>query len=142
MAGTREKKREETQGAIWLGAMLDLLRFGALGAAVALAVLGVAAALISFGAIGNNRGDSVVIAASLLGGLIGGLFAVGRRKGASLPTGLGVGAVLFLLLLTAGMLLYDSVPTLRSAGAIAGACLCGSGLSGVLAGKPKKKRRK
>lgn len=141
MSGRRGKKREEPQGAVWLGVMLDWLRFGALGMAAALLVLGVAAGLISFGLVGNTKGDSVVIAACLLGGFLGGIFAVRRRKGAALPTGLGVGVVLFMLLLTAGMVLYDTLPALRSGGAVAGACLCGGGLAGILAGKPKKKRR-
>lgn len=142
MTGTREKRRDEGQGTLWLGVMLDLLRFGALGAMVALFVLGIAAALISSGIMDNARGDSAVIAACLLGGLTGGIFAVRRRAGAALPTGLGVGGVLFLLLLTAGVLLFDALPVLRSGGVVAGACLCGGGLAGVLAGKPKKKRRK
>lgn len=141
MSGRRGKKREEPQGAAWLGVMLNLLRFGALGMAAALLVLGVAAGLISFGLMGNTKGDSVVIAACLFGGFLGGIFAVRKRKGAALPVGLGVGLVLFMLLLTAGMVLYDTLPALRSGGAVAGACLCGGGLAGILVGKPKKKRR-
>lgn len=140
MAGTR--KREETQGSAWLTVMLDLLRGGALGAAVALVVLGIAAVLVWAGLLASSRGDSAVVAGCLLGGLAGGAFAVGRTKSAALPVGLGAGGVLFLLLLTAGVLLYDTLPTLRSGGAVAGACLCGGGLAGVLRSKPKKKRRK
>lgn len=140
MTGTR--KREETQAMTWLGAMLDLLRGGALGMAVALAVLGIAAVLVWSGVLASGKGDSAVIAGCLLGGVVGGAFAVGRGKGPALPMGLGAGGVLFLLLLTAGVLLYDTLPTMRSGGVVACACLCGGGLAGVLRSKPKKKRRK
>lgn len=139
MTGTR--KREQTQGAAWLGAMLDLLRGGALGAVVALVALGIAAVLVWAGLLASGKEGSAVIAGCLLGGFAGGAFAVGRGKGPALPVGLGAGGVLFLLLLTAGVLLYDMLPTMRSGG-VACACLCGGGLAGVLRSKPKKKRRK
>ena len=141
MSGTRGKRREESQGAVWLSSMLNLLRAGVLGMAAALLVLAGAAAMISFGLMENGKGAGAVIAACLLGSFLGGVFAVRQRKGVALPTGLGAGAVLFLLLLSAGTVLYDTLPVVRSVGAVAGACLCGGGLAGVLAGKPKKKRR-
>ena len=141
MSGTRGKRREEPQGTVWLSSMLNLLRAGVLGMAAALLVLAGAAAMISFGLIENGKGAGAIIAACLLGSFLGGIFAVRQRKGAALATGLGAGAVLFLLLLSAGTVLYDTLPVVRSVGAVAGACLCGGGLAGVLAGKPKKKRR-
>ena len=142
MGKARVQKQEEPQSVAWLSVMLDLLRFGVLGVAAALFLLGITAVLISAGVFGNSGGDHLVIAACLLGSLLGGVFAVRGRKGGALPVGLGLGLVLFLLLMTAGVLLYDTLPTLRSGGSVAGACLCGGGLAGVLAGKPKKKRRK
>ena len=143
MTRAREKRCEDTgQGASWLGAMVDLLRGAGVGLAGALAVLAIAAGLISFGMMSNAKADGAVVAACLLGGLLGGAFAVRRRKIAPLPTGLGAGGMLFLLLLAAGGLLYDVLPTLRTGGVVASACLCGGGLAGVLGGKPKKKRRK
>lgn len=142
MSRVREKKHEEGQTAAWLTAMMDLLWGGLLGLAAALLVLGAAAVLVSSGVIGNAKADSFVIAGCLLGGFLGGMYAVRRRKSAPLPTGLGVGGILFLILLTAGVLLYDSLPTIGSGGVVACACLCGGGLSGVLWSKPKKKRRR
>jgi len=143
MTRAREKRHEENgQGVSWLGAMVDLLRGAGIGLIGALTVLAVAAGLVSLGMMSDARGDGAVVAACLLGGLLGGGFAVRRRKAAPLITGLGAGGMLFLLLLTAGVLLYDVLPTLRTGGVVAGACLCGGGLAGVLGGKPKKKRRK
>ncbi len=141
MAGTR--KREQPQGAVWLNGMMDLLKGGALGACIALAALGVSACLIWLGLLGNSRGGSAVVAACLLGGFAGGLLAVRRGTLSALPGGLGAGAVLFLLLLSAGALAYDTLPALRSGGIVAGACLCGGGLAGVLGrNSGSKKRRK
>lgn len=142
MAGTR--KREQPQGAVWLDGMLDLLKGGALGACAALVTLGVAACLIWSGLLANSRSGSAVVAACLLGGFAGGLLAIRRGTLAALPGGLGAGAVLFLLLLTAGTLVCDTLPALRSGGVVAGACLCGGGLAGVLgrSGGSKKRRKR
>lgn len=140
MAGTR--KREQPQGTVWLNGMMDLLKGGTLGACTALVALGVAACLIWSGLLANSRSGSAVIAACLLGGFTGGLFAVRRRTLAPLPGGLGTGTVLFLLLLTAGTLSYDTLPALRSGGVMAGACLCGGGLAGVLGRDNRSKKRR
>ena len=141
MSGTRGKKREEPQGAVWLSGVLNLLRAGGLGVAAALVVLGVAAAMISFGWIDYERGGGAVVAACLLGGFLGGVFAVGKRRGAALVAGLGAGAVMGLLLLLLGLVVYGARPAVGSVGTVLGACLCGGGLAGVLTGKPKKRRR-
>lgn len=142
MSRVREKKHEEGQQVAWLAAMLDLLWGGLLGLATALLVLGVATVLVSSGMISNGKAGRFVIAGCLLGGFFGGMYAVRRRKSAPLPTGVGVGGILFLILLTAGVLLYDSLPAISSGGVVACACLCGGGLSGVLWSKPKKKRHR
>lgn len=143
MTGTRGVKHEKSgQGIAWLDVMLDLLQGGALGAVCSVAVLAVSAVLISSGMMSDNKADAVVVAACLLGGLAGGLFAVRHRNSAPLPTGLGAGGVLFLLLLTAGVLLYDAPCVLLSSGVVAGSCLCGGGLAGVFGRKPKGRRRR
>lgn len=142
MSKTREKKQTQVQSAGWVEGMIDLLRGSVLGLGIALAVLAVTAVLISVGVISNTKTHSAVIAACLLGGVLGGMHGVKRRGTAPLPTGLGVGGGLFLLLAAVGMLVYNTAPTLHSGGAIACACLCGGGLAGVLGSKSKKKRRK
>ena len=142
MGKIRERKREEDQCALGFMVMLDVLRSGTIAAAMALAVLAVAAGLISAGVLSDVLSDRIVIAACLTGTFLGGLMAVLRRPNMAIVIGLGVGVVMFFLLSTAGVLLYDSVPGSQGSGAILCACLCGGGLSGILAGKPKKKRRK
>ena len=141
MSGTRGKKREEPRKAVWCSGALNLLRAGGVGVAAALVVLGVAASLICLGWLDYGRGGGTVIAACLLGGFLSGVFAVGKRKGAALVVGLGAGAVMAVLLLMLGVVLYGAQPAVGSVSSVASACLCGGGLAGVLTGKPKKRRR-
>ena len=64
-------------------------------------------------------------------------------KWAFLPSFLGfwVG-ILFLLLLTAGFLFYESADLRNGGLGLLLSCGCGGALAGVLGGKPKKKRRR
>ena len=50
--------------------------------------------------------------------------------------------VLFLLLLTAGLLAYDTASVDQGGVGLLSACLCGGGIAGVLGGASKKKRRR
>ena len=139
----RERKREEEPAERWLGTMLSLLRGGGAALGAALLALAAAAALISAGTVPEGAADRAVIAACVAGGLIGGLMGVprGSRSG-TVAAGLGVGAVLFLLLLTAGVLVYGQVSLARGGAVTACSCLCGGALAGVLRGRSKKKRRR
>jgi len=143
MVKGRERKREGAgQDTGWLTGILDLLRGTAIGLAAALAVLAASAGLISFGLMSDAKTDAAVIAACLVGGLLGGTYTVRRRIIAPLPAGLGVSVMLFAFLLTAGALFYEGTPAVHSGGVLACACLCGGGLAGVLGGSAKKKRHK
>lgn len=142
---SRTRKQEQRQSAMWLSGMMDLLKGGALGGCAALVVLLAAACLIWAGLLSNGMGSSAVTAACLVGGFVSGMFAVRRESIAPLAGGIGAGMVLFLLLLCVGVLVYDALPGLHSGGVVAGACLCGGGLSGVLyrsgGGKKHRKRK-
>ncbi len=142
MSGTR--KREQPQSVEWLSGIMDLIKGGALGGCTALVVLLAAACLIWAGLLSNGTGGSAVTAACLVGGFVSGTFAVRRGTVMPLAGGLGGGMALFLLLLCVGVLVYDALPGLHSGGVVAGACLCGGGLSGVLgrSGGAKKRRKR
>ena len=117
------KKRErgpEELGSQWLNAMCDVLIGGALAGVTAILALLLCA----------------------VGAVTGGTFAVRRVSGPSLPVGLGVGAVLFLLLITAGSIAYEGASIANGGAGILCACLCGGAIPGLLARKPKKKRRR
>ena len=74
----------------------------------------------------------------------GGMLAVGRCGARALPVGVATGAAFFLILLTIGVLAFQSAPREGRGVLLLCACLCGgagAGLAGRLI-RPKKKRRK
>ena len=85
--------------------------------------------------------EGAVLACCVIGALIGGMYAAGRIGRRTLLVGLGVGGVLFLLLLTAGLLAYDTASVEQGGGGLLCGCLCGGGLAGLLGGLGKKRRR-
>ena len=68
--------------------------------------------------------------------------AVRQGRGRSLLMGFGAGLILFLLLLTAGFLFYESADLRNGGLGLLLSCGCGGALAGVLGGQPKKKRRR
>ena len=135
----RERKQEEA-GGLWITVMCELLKGGAVAAAAALAVLLVCALLVSGGALPERTMERAVPAACVLGALTGGLLAVRRVGRGTLLVGTGVGAILFLLLLSAGLLLLESASVSNGGVPILLSCLCGGAMAGILGARPKKKR--
>ena len=141
MAGKREKKPEDP-AAVWLGTMCRLLKGG--GVAVVTAALGlvVCALLVSSGVVGEKLMGRGILAICVVSSLVGGLVAVRRLERGTLLAGLGVGGILFLLLLTAGFLLYEDASLSNGGVPILIACCCGGAIAGVLGGRPRKKRKR
>ena len=138
----RENRRTEP-GPDWISSMCALLKGGALAGVACILVLLAGAAAISMGVLRERWMPGAVLAACVLGALLGGLFAARGRGGHGLLSGLGVGLVLFLLLLTAGLLAFEDVSLEQGGAAILCACLCGGGLAGLVSRrKPKKKRKR
>ena len=137
----RERSTEELGGQ-WLNAMCDVLVGGALAGGTAVLALLLCAVLVSAGVMPVGAMYGAVLAVCILGAVVGGAFAVRRVNGPSLPVGLGVGAVLFLLLLTAGSIACEGASIANGGAGILCACLCGGAIPGLLARKPKKKRRR
>ena len=137
--GKREKKPEKLGG--WIAVMCALLRGALAAAAAAVLVLFVCALLVSGGVIPEQGMERSVPAACVLGALTGGLLAVRQVGRSTLLVGAGVGAALFLLLLSAGWLLFDAA-SLSNGGAVLLSCLCGGAMAGILGSRPKKKRKR
>ena len=138
----RRDKGQQDPGGAWINAMCELMKGGVLAGVVAIVTLLLCAVLVSAGLLRERWMEGAVLAVCVLGALAGGLYAVraiGRR---TLLVGLGVGAVLFLLLLTAGLLAYDTTSMEQGGVGILCACLCGGGLAGLLGGTAKKKHRR
>jgi putative membrane protein (TIGR04086 family) len=138
------KKRDrgpEDLSSQWINGMCDLLKGGIFGGFVTILSLLVCAGLVSAGIIREHWIDGTILISCVLGALVGGAWAVraiGRRP---LLAGIGVGGVLFLLLLTAGFLVYDTATLEQGGTGILFACLCGGGIAGILLAPRKKRRR-
>ena len=110
---------------------------GALAFLTAVAILFLCALAVSNRWLGQGMMDSAVMAACALGALAGGLLAVRQGRGRSLLMGFGAGLILFLLLLTAGFLFYESADLRNGGLGLLLSCGCG-GAWRAYWGKPKK----
>ena len=138
----KKERRPEELGSQWLNAMCEVLKGGVLAGVTTILALLVCAVLVSVGVMPVDAMYGAVLGVCVLGGLAGGIYAVSRVEGRSLLAGLGVGSVLFLLLLTAGLIAYQGASIANGGAGILCACLCGGAIPGLLARKPKKKRRR
>ena len=138
----KQDRRQEEPGGQWIGSMCELLKGGVFAGLVAILALLVCAVLVSSGVLRERWMDGAVLAVCVAGALTGGLYAVRKIGRRTLLVGLGVGIVLFLLLLTAGLLAYDTASIEHGGVGTLCACLCGGGIAGVLGRGAKKKRRR
>lgn len=126
--------------------MVKLLGTVLLGGALALAVccgfLFCAAVAISVGWLKEDAAGHLTVAGCAVGTACGALFAVLRSRSRTLLVGLAVAAVFFLLLLTIGLLGYDTMSLEQGGVALCCGSVCGGAAVGLLCGRPKKKKRR
>lgn len=133
---------EEDQGVKLVRFMSAILLGALLAVGISLMVLFLCSVGISGGWLSESYMLQYTLAGCVVGSFAGGLFAVLRCRAKTLLVGLGVGCILFLLLLTIGSLLYTDTSLERRGVGLLCACLLGGALSGLLGGKQKKKKRK
>lgn len=136
------RKGEEDQSALVLRSIAMVLLGGAVGVLVALLITFVAAVFISKGILTEENHVAITAIACLMGGFVGGAIVARNAKGKRMVTALVTAGVMFLMLLTIGVLLYQNLGELSGWLPAAAGCLCGGVLAGLFRGKPKKKRRK
>ena len=136
------RKTEEDQGTRLVRAMTNILLGGVVALAVCLMFLFLCSIGISGGWLQEGLMYQMAVVSSLIAGIAGAITAVRRCGSRALIVGLAVGAVFFLLLLTVGVLLFESMSL--EAGGLGLLCggLCGGAAAGLMGSKPKKKRRK
>lgn len=136
--------KEEHQGACLLRYGGGVLLGGAVAFGTALAVLLLCAWAISMGAVPEAAGYQLAVGACVAGGLAGGITAAVRCARRSLPVGLAVGGVLFLLILTVGAVFFHTLPLEKGGLGLLLGALCGGGCGGLVsrAALGRKKRRK
>lgn len=138
----KREKRQEEAGSQWIETMCELLKGGVLAGVVTILALLACAVLVSSGLLRERWMAGAVLAVCVIGAFAGGTYAVRAIGGRALFVGLGVGLVLFLLLLTAGLLAFETASLEQGGVGICCACLCGGAISGMLGRKPKKKRKR
>ena len=136
------RKTEEDQGTRLVRAMTNILLGGVVALAVCLMFLFLCSIGISGGWLQEGLMYQMAVVSCVIGGFAGAMTAVRRCGSRALIVGLAVGAVFFLLLLTVGVLLFESMSW--EAGGLGLLCggLCGGAAAGLMGSKPKKKRRK
>ena len=137
----REKRHPESENQ-WVNAMCELLKGGVAAGLVSILTLLLCAVMVSAGVLRERWMDGAVLACCVVGALIGGLVSVRSIWARTLLVGLAVGGILFLLLLTAGLLAFDTASIEHGGVGVLCACLCGGGIAGLLGGTGKKKRRR
>lgn len=139
------RKSDEDQTALLVRCGTGVVLGGAAALPVSLVVLLLASVAISRGMLGEGLLYQVTVVSCVLGSLAGGLLAVRRCGTRALIVGLCTGAVLFLLLLTVGVLFFDARSVEQGGVGLACGCLCGGAAAGLLGGgkkKPAKKKRR
>ena len=136
------RKTEEDQGTRLVRAMTNILLGGVVALAVCLMFLFLCSIGISGGWLQEGLMYQMAVVSCVIGGFAGAMTAVRRCGSRALIVGLAVGAVFFLLLLTVGVQLFESMSL--EAGGLGLLCggLCGGAAAGLMGSKPKKKRRK
>lgn len=139
-------KNEDDQGVKLLRYGGKVMLGGGLAFGISLLLLFLAAVGISGGLVAVDLREQLSVVACVLGGFLGGLFAVRRCPARGLLIGVSVGAVLFLLQLTLGLLLYDTLSLENGGIGLLCGDICGGAAAGILGGggrrPPQKKKRR
>lgn len=136
------RKSEEEQSAKVVRTATSLLFGGVIALFVCFVFLFLCAMAISAGKLSEDLMYQFTVVSCLFGGFSGGLVCVRRIRRRTVLVGLGSGVVLFLLLMTAGILFFEQISVFNGGIGILCGCLCGGAAAGIMGGKPKKKRRK
>ncbi len=136
------RKAEEEQGGRWRLVVANTLLGGVVALLACLAFLFGCAIAISEGWLNPDWMHQLTVVGCVLGSFWGSFYSIGKCGGAPLPVGLATGGVLFLLLLTGGLLIERPMPLSPGGLALLLGCLCGGGVAAILRAGVKKKRKK
>lgn len=134
------RKSEEDQGTMLLRYGKAVLLGGAAAFALSLLLLLVAAMGVSGGMLDVELRYQLTVVSCVLGSFIGGMLAVRSAPAKGLLVGLAVGAVLFLLQLSLGLLLFEEFALEGGGAGLLFGDLCGGTAAGILSGGGKKRR--
>ena len=126
------RKTEEDQAAKLLRYGVGIVLGGAAALAVCLLFLLAASVLISRGLLADGLTYQLSIVGCVVGAFAGGMLAVRRCGRRTLIVGLCTGAVLFLLLLTVGVLFFETMSVEQGGIGLLCGGLCGGAAAGLL----------
>lgn len=139
------RKTQEETGKQLLNGCKSVLLGGAAALLLCIALLLLASAGVSQGFLPGEARYQITVVCCVLGSFIGTILAARTCPLAGVPTGLAVGAAFFLLLLSLGVLVYDTVSLENGGLGLLSGALCGGAAAGLLRGGRKtrssKKRR-
>lgn len=135
------RKNEEEQGRILLRCGKSVILGGGVGATVCLLLLLLAAIGISSGFFSMKLQYQLAVVGCVLGSFAGGAWAVRQCSAQRMLVGLAVGGVLFLLQLTAGLLLFETAAFENGGIGLLFGDLCG-GAAAALVTKEKRRKNK
>lgn len=136
------RKTQEESGTRLIMCGKAVLLGGGVAFAVCVGVLLLFAAAVSRGMLGAHLRYQLTVISCVFGSFAGGLWAARHAPAKGILSGLAAGTVLFLLLLTLGLLIYDTVTLENGAVGLLCACLCGGATAGILSGGGNRNRRK
>lgn len=136
------RKSEEDQGKILLQCGKLILLGGVTAFLLCTVFLFLASVGISNGLIGTNLQYRITVVVCVLSGFLGGMLVVRQCQGQRLLIGIAVGAVLFLLQLSVGILLYDTFALENGGLGLLCGGICGGAAAGILSGGGKRRPRK
>ena len=136
----RENERE--QGMMLVRYGKSTLLGGLIALGLSLAFLLLSAVTISRGMIAADLRYQLTVVSCVIGSFVGGVFAVRQCPARGLFVGLAVGAILFLLQLTLGLLLYQTLSIENGSLGLLFGALCGGAAAGILSTGGKKRPRK
>ena len=124
------RKNEEDQGTKLVRYTLGILLGGAAALVVCLLILLLASVGVSRGTLSLEHTYQITIASCVISAFLGAIVAIRRCGARTLVTGLLIGIVFFLLLLTVGVVFFHA----DSPGSGGIGLICGSLLGGAAAG--------
>ena len=135
------RKGEEDQGTVLLRYGKAILLGGGIAFLTCVVFLFLAAFGVSRGLIGAELRYQLTVVGCVLGGFVGGMFAVRRCCSRGVFIGIAVGGVFFLLQLTLGLLLYKDVSLENGGIGLFCGAICGGTAAGILGGGGRKKSK-
>lgn len=121
----RQEKRRKDNESHWVKCVCEVLKGGTIAGALTVLLLLLWAFLISGGMMRERWMEAAVLGSCVAGSALGGIYAKRRIKAGRWAVGICVGCVLYLILLTAGVVAYGAVSLERGGGRVLLACLVG-----------------